>query len=581
MNAIIALCHFCEQHGPRVLFCTQPFHEQEPIHAFIGSSAASDVESVRSKSVHLPIIFKPHLAGTTGRSISIDSGGSVSHTQESSETSTSTTKERCEGCRSLQSDKPGYVSNDQEAKVRYVSSQQPRHEELYSIVRQACIRSLSSEVCPGREGPIFFGDSDSRYVLSYTFYVHDTKSRGGRRFYSIIVVMNDRIYLLNSWPFLVKHLQSIVHDVQSKAKHVFEEEQPMCPVRPHVVNERSYTAPTQCRLQRPMSSVRSLIDMTGDPALFKSLHLAFTWVLKACSNRLTEKLLEGPPTEDSIVDLEQKEELVDDFVMVGTEKVADPSTEPASALGAAANSCSLTDDTCTDSAASSGPIFHNLRELYQILGYADFHQLAHHVLVGNQIIVQTDSTRMTRSIIDCLQVLLPKGCCKVIYQSDVYEESYKCNFLGLSKFCLLPKHVAENEHYALINVELPVATDTPEPLCLSMLKGYRVELHTGQPRLEKSSAPKILEKMERAVANLKLNWAVVEQCLICIKEEWMNKVKVLFTFTKAGGSRSEDDTKKLLQVFGASDEDKKALKFWMTGLSAQYKNHMRQTSKQI
>ena len=47
--------------------------------------------------------------------------------------------------------------------------------------------------------------------------------------------------------------------------------------------------------------------MTRDPSLFKSLHLAFTWVLKACSNRLTEKLLEGPPTEDSIVDLEQQE----------------------------------------------------------------------------------------------------------------------------------------------------------------------------------------------------------------------------------------------------------------------------------
>ena len=108
-----------------------------------------------------------------------------------------------------------------------------------------------------------------------------------------------------------------------------------------------------------------------------------------------------------------------------------------------------------------------------------------------------------------------------------------------------------------------------------------------------------------------------------------SKVKVLFTFTKAGGNRSEDDTKKLLQVkfpsvcymgtanfqiaipcchsyfslfchrnclhyvyichdvviylkvFGASDEDKKALKFWMTGLSSQYRHHMRLTSKQL
>ena len=72
--------------------------------------------------------------------------------------------------------------------MRYISSQQPHHDELYSIVRQACIRSLSSEVCPGREGPIFFGDSDTRYVLSYTFHLKDTKSRGGRRLYSIIVV---------------------------------------------------------------------------------------------------------------------------------------------------------------------------------------------------------------------------------------------------------------------------------------------------------------------------------------------------------------------------------------------------------
>ena len=25
MNAIIALCHFCHDHGPRTLFCTQAF----------------------------------------------------------------------------------------------------------------------------------------------------------------------------------------------------------------------------------------------------------------------------------------------------------------------------------------------------------------------------------------------------------------------------------------------------------------------------------------------------------------------------------------------------------------------------
>lgn len=34
MNAVIALCHFCEIHGPRVLFCTQAHHAAEPQHVF-------------------------------------------------------------------------------------------------------------------------------------------------------------------------------------------------------------------------------------------------------------------------------------------------------------------------------------------------------------------------------------------------------------------------------------------------------------------------------------------------------------------------------------------------------------------
>jgi len=295
-----------------VLFCTQPFHEQEALHNLIPQSLSSDLESMASESSQNRLGYhgrpRPAL-----RSMSMDDSVTTHSKDEDEETScqSSTTpgKDRCEGCRSLQADKPGYITNDKEAKVRYVSSQQPHQDELFSIVRQACIRSLSSEVCPGREGPIFFGDSDTRYVISYTFHLSDSKSRGGRRLYSIIVVMMDKIYLLNSWPFLVKHLHNIVRDMQAKCRSVFEKEERDLPLRAQKPSkERSYTSPTQIRLQRHNGSVvRTLLDMTNDPILFKSLHLAFTWVLKACSNRLTEKLLEGPPTEDSIVDLERKE----------------------------------------------------------------------------------------------------------------------------------------------------------------------------------------------------------------------------------------------------------------------------------
>ena len=34
--------------------------------------------------------------------------------------------------------------------------------------------------------------------------------------YSFIVVMMDRVFLINSWPFLVKHLRALIDDLQAK-----------------------------------------------------------------------------------------------------------------------------------------------------------------------------------------------------------------------------------------------------------------------------------------------------------------------------------------------------------------------------
>ena len=41
--------------------------------------------------------------------------------------------------------------------------------------------SLSCEVCPGREGPMFFGEESSGYVFTHTFFLKDTQSRGFQR----------------------------------------------------------------------------------------------------------------------------------------------------------------------------------------------------------------------------------------------------------------------------------------------------------------------------------------------------------------------------------------------------------------
>lgn len=102
--------------------------------------------------------------------------------------------------------------------------------------------SLNCEVCPGREGPIVFGEDNSCHVLSYTFNLRDSQARGFTRLlvpfynhymcicimiifvlnrYSFIVVMMDRVFLINSWPYLVRHFRALIDNLQAKVRTVY------------------------------------------------------------------------------------------------------------------------------------------------------------------------------------------------------------------------------------------------------------------------------------------------------------------------------------------------------------------------
>ena len=48
-----------------------------------------------------------------------------------------------QGCTSVHL---GFVSHDEDAEVSYVSTQRPHHRDVFAMVRQACVRSLSCEV---------------------------------------------------------------------------------------------------------------------------------------------------------------------------------------------------------------------------------------------------------------------------------------------------------------------------------------------------------------------------------------------------------------------------------------------------
>ena len=141
-----------------------------------------------------------------------------------------------QACRSVTGDHPGFLSQDTKAQISYISGQYPEQPQLYGILRHACVRrwvwsdslppifhsaimwvwlplygcglhyvgvasimlvlpplcgcglhytvsacSLNCEVCPGREGPIVFGEEGGCHTFSYTFNLQDSQARGFSR----------------------------------------------------------------------------------------------------------------------------------------------------------------------------------------------------------------------------------------------------------------------------------------------------------------------------------------------------------------------------------------------------------------
>ncbi|RXG67609.1 Folliculin [Armadillidium vulgare] len=270
MNAILSLCHFCELHGPKIIFTTQSFRDPPSI----SSIFISDELSPNKKN--------EEYAWKYGR---IDK-------EEPLKSQPSSLTDTCSACRSFPHNKAAIITNDDENHVSFVSSQFPLQDEVFTSLRQAGIRSLSCEVYSEREGPIYFGDHLRGHVISYTFFLKDTQARGFLRRYSFLVMMTDKMFLLNSWAFFIKHIENIIKNVQECASKVYSLEEKQNSVqkglKPPVASENS-------KRHRAAGNPRPLTDLVGDQNIWTVLHTKFTWILRVGSLRLQEKLVEGPP----------------------------------------------------------------------------------------------------------------------------------------------------------------------------------------------------------------------------------------------------------------------------------------------
>lgn len=179
----------------------------------------------------------------------------------------------CEACQSLDP-KRAIVSKDEQ--ICYITTRTPLQQDIAFLLRQAVVRSLSCEET-SIGGTLYFGDNERGHVISHVFTVQDSLARGFQRKYCILMLMRDKIHLLNCWPFLTKHIHQISGELQEKSIKVNNVEQLHRPQR----------AVRQAQAS-PGCNGRSLGQLTGEPAVFAHIHLWFTWLLS------TETCLEKP-----------------------------------------------------------------------------------------------------------------------------------------------------------------------------------------------------------------------------------------------------------------------------------------------
>lgn len=224
MNAIVGLCHFCEAHGPRPLFCT--FSTDDEIHTTESSNCAV----------------------------------------------------QCSGCTSV-GPETVLVSRDGDGTI-FCSRESVPNADVTAFLRQAALRSITCEVSWSKEGGVVYFSDTQGHVLSLMFHLKDTRARGLQRLFSIVVLMKDKMLLLNITPVLSEHMKQIAKELQQLADAVYDNEQSICSQRALRLNTG----------RNDFGQSRSLTQLTGDDDIYNKLHSHFTWMLRTGAITYSETL---------------------------------------------------------------------------------------------------------------------------------------------------------------------------------------------------------------------------------------------------------------------------------------------------
>ncbi|KAI0226213.1 hypothetical protein L0F63_004197 [Massospora cicadina] len=617
MNGVISLVHFCEAHGPTVMSCTQNSHKNQPAWSLINFDRYPTTPQPTNSVVRLQwvgyqpqppkfgseFLFRrlwgystlwppiqllidgpPLLGRPPGVAPNLERRGDGPSPQTSKPAGSDTGY--------------GFFSQDpNDSGVIYTTTRYPSHPRLYAALRQACVRSLSCEFCPGHDGPVLFGDEKHGYTLSYLFTIRDVRARGAVRFYALTLLMTDRLHLVASATFIIGKFRALARFLQARAASVARGElerkgrthslqlrsfpggstfsegsfgpHPLIATDRSLTGERFASHPTMLtsdqflrrRSSAKFDQLQPLESLLELPHLMAMLHASFALILGGGAQRLFEspamplqKWVEPTTVLMNALPLPQ--------FQLGLHS---PPSSPGS--------------TCT----TPRPSLDHLGQLFAVLGSVQFGKLVFNLAIGNQVVVRSSSRAIVQDVMAALQDILPHTCFQRLDYEDTYHPIWICNLLGLQRETAIPDDV-DLSSLVLLEVDHSSDKDAPRDMHVSLSHGAACPAYGNHSQGFVVQVTEVVRQCDYAHGGslpflfssrsdqLLLAPKQVRLKLLALKEAWSCKARMFAQFLCASRRPPADrppeldpqDPSRLLQLLKVDPIDLRVLRFFAT-----------------
>ncbi len=198
-------------------------------------------------------------------------------------------------------------SSDHTHTLTYLTTSSPVESNTYSLLRRACIRTLSCEQLPRGLtcGPLSFGDPIAGYTIAYKFRLPDPHARGRQRYYALLALAGqDPGRSFKAMPVIWRAFERIAAGIMANTESAILkdktnevdtiESKNAIPVSSFLTGRTMDPDGYPRRNGAANMRARGLAEMVGDELFFARLHKDFVHLLQILGRQFGGMRVEAP-----------------------------------------------------------------------------------------------------------------------------------------------------------------------------------------------------------------------------------------------------------------------------------------------